>query len=105
MLKNLKPRDILEVLLFLICFIAIFAVAGVIETAPLSIALWLGGGLAIILWIAYIIVLAVQRNNELNRQTLWMAVNGHWVAQDGSGRSFPMQKTAENLINQNQDHS
>jgi len=82
MLRNLKPRDILEVLLFLICFITIFAVASYLETAPLSIALWLGGLMAVLLWIAYIIVVSVQRNREASRMKLKIMSNGKWVDVD-----------------------
>lgn len=102
MLKHLKPRDILETLLFLVCFIALFAFAGYLETAPLGISLWMAGGLAVVLWIVYIVVVARQRHQEQNQPTLWMAVNGYWVAQDGSGRSFPMQKTVQPIFDQDQ---
>jgi len=101
-MKHLKPRDILETILFLLCFIAIFGLAGHLETAPMAVVMWMGGGMGIVLWVAYFIIVAQQRKAEVNRQTLWMAVNGYWVAQDGSGRKFPMQKTTQPLFDQDQ---
>lgn len=91
-MKNLKPRDILQVLLFLLCFITIFAVAGYLETAPISVALWLGGLLAIVLWIAYIIVVAVQRNQEANRIKLKVMANGKWVEVDSPEGIFALSR-------------
>lgn len=102
MLKHLKPRDILEVLLFLIGFIAIFAFAGYLETAPLGYAMWMAGILAVILWIVYIAIVAHQRKEEVNKPTLWMVVDGYWVAQDGSGRRFPTKKTTQPIFDQDQ---
>lgn len=101
-MRHLKPRDIVEALLFLTCFTALFALAGFLETAPLGLSMWMAAIVAVVLWIAYLIVVIRQRTQDINRQTLWMAVDGHWVAQDGSGRSFPMQKTTQALFDQDQ---
>lgn len=89
-MKHLTPRDILQVILFLLCFLTIFAVAGYLETAPVSVALWMGGALSIILWIAYIIVVAVQRNREHNRIKLKVMANGKWVDVDSPEGIFAL---------------
>jgi len=81
-MKHLKPRDILEILLFLICFITIFALAGYLETAPISSALWLGGGFAIVMWAAYIITVSAQRKREAARMRLKIMSDGVWVDVD-----------------------
>jgi len=101
MLKHLKPRDILEIMLFVICFISIFAFAGYLNTAPLGVAMWMAGALAVILWVAYILVVAHQRRQEANRPILWMKINGKWIAQDGTGREHPMYKS-EPIFDQDQ---
>lgn len=102
MLKHLKPRDILEVVLFLVCFTAIFAFAGYLDNAPLGTAMWMAGLLAVILWVAYIIIVAQQRKAEDTRPILWMKVNGKWIAQDGTGREHPMHQKEQPVFDQDQ---
>ena len=82
MLMHIKIRDILEFFLFALGFLAIIAVAGFLETAPLAIALWVGAGLGIILWITWFIVVALQRKREAKRPTLKIMHNGEWVDVD-----------------------
>lgn len=82
MLKHIKPKDILEFFLFALAFIAIIAVAGFLESAPISIALWVAAGLGVILWITWFIVVAVQRKREAKRPTLKIMHNGKWVDVD-----------------------
>jgi 4-hydroxybenzoate polyprenyltransferase len=101
-MRHLKPRDIVESLLFLICFTALFAFAGYLETAPLGLSMWMAGGLAIVLWIAYILIVVHQRKIEERRPILWMKINGKWVAQDGTGRIHPMHQNEQPIFDQDQ---
>lgn len=95
-MKHLTPRDILESILFLICFTAIFAFAGLLETAPLALSMWMAAILGLILWVLYFVIVCQQRKAEANNPTLWMRVNGQWIAQDGTGRLHPASQEEAN---------
>lgn len=78
----MTPRDIIEVILFLVAFIALFALAGYMETAPIEITMWLAAIVSILLWVVYILVVAYQRNKEANRPRLKIMYKGQWVDVD-----------------------
>jgi hypothetical protein len=92
-MQYIKLRDILEFLMWGFGIVALIFLAGFLETAPLGITMWVAVLLAIVLWIAWIIIVAKQRKAESNKAVLWMVIDGYWVAQDGSGRRVPMRRT------------
>lgn len=88
-MRHLTIRDILEIILFAVGFLALCAIVGFLETAPITVAIWVAASASILLWIAYVFVTAYQRSKEAARRTLWIMHNGQWVAADGSGRTKP----------------
>lgn len=96
---HLKPRDIVEMLLFIIGFVSIFAIAGYLETAPLALTMWLVGIIATALWVCYVILVVHQRKKESAMPVLWIRQDGRWISIPG-GRVKP---SSENIENFNQE--
>lgn len=82
MLKHIKPKDVIEFFLIALGFMALMVVASILESAPLGIALWLAVALSVILWIAWWVVVVIQRNKETQKPKLKIMSNGEWVDVD-----------------------
>ena len=79
MLKHIRPKDVVEFLLIGLAVTVLIIVAGILESAPLGIALWLAVALAVILWVTWFIIVGIQRNNDSRRPKLKILRNGQWV--------------------------
>lgn len=79
MLKHIKPRDILEFFLFGIGILALIVLAGFLESAPLSVSIWVAVVLSVALWIVWFVLIAKERNKEAAAPKLKIMRNGQWV--------------------------
>lgn len=82
MLKHITPKDVVEFILFGLAIVAMIVVAGIIESAPITLSVWIVVVLAAILWFTWIVLVARERNREARRPKLKMMWNGQWVDVD-----------------------
>lgn len=78
MLKHIKPRDIVEFLLFAVGFVALVTLAAFLESAPLSLSLWIAVALGVVLWIIWGILVIREREKEARKPRLKIMRNGTW---------------------------
>lgn len=78
-MKHLKLRDILEFLMWSFAIIALIALAGFLESAPLGITMWVAVILAVILWIVWGVLVIRERNAAASAPKLKIMHNGQWV--------------------------
>ena len=79
MFKHLKPRDIVEFLLFGLGFLALIVIAGFLENAPIGISMWVAVVLALALWIVWAIIVINDRKNQAKAPKLFITKNGVWA--------------------------
>ena len=79
MFKHLKPRDIVEFLLFGLGFLALIVIAGFLENAPIGISMWVAVVLALALWIVWAIIVINDRKREAAAPKLYIMKNGVWA--------------------------
>lgn len=77
MLKHIKPKDILEFLLFGVALVVLFIVCGM-ENAPLPVLLPTLGLVSLILWITWFCIVAYERKQRAEKPKLKMMHNGEW---------------------------
>jgi Zn-dependent protease with chaperone function len=78
-LKHIKPRDILEFILFGFGFLALVLIAAFLESGPIALILWVAVSLGFILWIIFAVIVARQRAAEAAKPRLKMMHNGQWM--------------------------
>jgi hypothetical protein len=77
-LKHIKPKDILEFLLYGLAFVALIVVCG-LENAPLGILLPVLVIVALPLWIGWFVLVAYERKKRAGQPRLKMMHNGEWL--------------------------
>ena len=95
----IKIKDIVEFILFGFGMVALILLAGILESSPLGISVWIAVVLGALLWILWL-VLTLKDNKAANaplvtEPLLWVSDGEKWVAMDGSGRTKPFQSRAE----------
>ena len=95
MLKNIKPKDVVEFFLFGLAFLALIVIAGYLDSAPIGQAIWVAVGLAVVLWLIWLALVARDRNRETARPKLKMMRNGQWVDVDTRVDPSNLQRTAQ----------
>jgi len=78
---HIKPKDIVQTMLYLIGFLTLMVLAAYLETAPMAVilGLWIVAALVLILIVTWFILVAKERERENARPKLKMMQNGRWV--------------------------
>lgn len=103
MLKHIKPKDILEFLLFGALIVLLLFVCSIV-TAPLPVLLWTLLPLAAVLWVIWFIVVVYERNKRAKAPGLKIFRNGEWIDVQ-TGEAFqPTRRQAQFYDQDNDPH-
>lgn len=96
---HIKPKDIVEFLLIGILVVALIFLAGFLETAPLGITMWVAVFLAVLLWIAWGVLVILQRREEdkplVTMPELWVSNGKEWVSMSDPTKKRPFVSRAD----------